>query len=111
MVYQKDTWKEISQKRSDRAKNIWAKRKITEGVANAVLKPPIRRRSKLWNYITYIYLPLGFLAFMPAFIYLDTRTVLWTTVLWAAGFLALINMDEKQMEKEYENERVRDKNQ
>lgn len=86
---------------------MWANRKISEGVAKKLLKPPTRRKSKLFYYIGYIYLPIGFLVLMPAFAFLDQRVVLGATMLYGAGGIGLMYLDDKLTErKNAENKNV-----
>lgn len=79
---------------------MWANRKISKSVAKALLKPPLKRRSKLFYYIGYIYLPIGFLVLMPAFVFLDPRVVLGATMLYGAGGVGLMYLDDKLVERE-----------
>lgn len=120
MVYPKSLRKEeqkiTNQKRSDNVKARWhilknANQAISEGVAKAILKPPTRKRSKLFYYIGYIYIPIGFLILLLGFLYLNQAAVLGAELLWGIGYLLLIHLDEKNMERENENERLHHKNQ
>jgi len=119
MVYPKSLRKEeqkiINQKRSDNVRARWnvlknANQAIGEGVAKALLKPPTRRRSKLFYYIGYIYLPVGFLILLPSMLFLNQVVISGIIILWALGYFALMHLDDKLMERDNENERFHNKN-
>jgi len=102
MVYPQSLRKEepkmINQKQSDNAKDrwqnnpTWNNKKVSEEVTKRILKP---KRSTLFYYIGYIYLPVGFLVLMPSFIFLNQTVVMGATALWAIGYFILVKIDEK----------------
>jgi len=68
---------------------------------NERIKSPVDSIHKTWptndklsKYISYIYLPIGILALIGLAAFRDSLILLIMTVLWAAGYILLIRMDE-----------------